>query len=105
MGCGGGGGPTPVPTPQPTAAPTPAPTYGGCLCIFDIDRTLTGQQKQSNTDPCSKNTPKPGIEDPAYDRGDLVLSEAGANIKTSGCKECYIGVISAGAPSESEKAV
>lgn len=111
MGCGGGGGPTPAPTPatpaptSPPTAPTPAPTPKGkgCLCIFDIDRTLTGRQDMGNTGACSKNTVQPGIQDVAYTQGTLALSELGEHVEKSGCNECYMGVISAGGPTGPEK--
>lgn len=56
-----------------------------------------------NNAPCSKNTVKPGIQDPAYAHGNLALSELGENVEKSSCGQCYIGVISAGGPSGAEK--
>lgn len=74
--------------------PTPTPDQGNCLCIFDVDRTLTAQQKSG---PDCKNTRyMPGIEDTAYDGGQLVLSEVGQSLVGTFCDSCYVGVVSAG---------
>jgi len=65
-----------------------------CLCIFDIDRTLTG--KQSDTKDCPNNDVQQGIWDPAYDPGFLTLSPLTQFINQTFCQSCYVGTISAG---------
>lgn len=65
-----------------------------CLCIFDFDRTLTG--KQNDTHHCPNNKPYKSIKDPAYGGGLFTLSQGALNMKTTFCKECYVGVISKG---------
>jgi hypothetical protein len=71
--------------------------HGNCLCVFDVDRTLTGAQ--DNTTACPANEVFPGVFDPAYayGDGDLTLSELGQDGGGSGfCGGCYIGVVSGG---------
>ncbi|CAE8710526.1 unnamed protein product, partial [Polarella glacialis] len=61
-----------------------------CLCVFDIDRTLSG--KQGVTDPtCPDNSVQKGIYDDAYDRGTFTLSALAAE-----CGSCYLGLCSHG---------
>jgi hypothetical protein len=72
----------------------PRPCPHQCLCIFDIDRTLTGQQ--GRTDICPKDKTYPGVWDNAYDDGDLTLSELGQGINKTFCGECRLGVVSHG---------
>jgi len=77
---------------------------GACLCLFDVDRTLTG--KQHPDDQCPGNTVMPGIYDDAFGGGDLTLSELGQAVKGTFCGTCHRGVVSAGdAGSPQEKAV
>ena len=80
------------------AASVPDPAFGNCLCIFDLDRTLTGAQ--DNTTACPNNEVFPGIYDPAYsapEPSDLTLSELGQDGGGSGyCGGCNLGVVSAG---------
>merc|ERR1719453_2728443 len=83
-GCGGGGN-----------GPTPAPK-ANCLCVFDVDRTLTGQQQVGHSPPCTKNEVMPHINDTAYDWGPLSLSVVGQSLKGTFCSECYVGIVSAG---------
>jgi len=91
----------PVATPVvPSTAPARAPNSGGfvpqaCLCIFDIDRTLTG--KQGAVSQCPGNKVVPGVVDPAFQGGEMVLSALGQAISTTFCGGCYLGLVSAGA--------
>lgn len=68
-----------------------------CLCIFDIDRTLTG--RQSETSQCPKNAVQAGVPDYAYAGGTLTLSELAQDMKSTFCSGCYLGIISAGSGS------
>jgi len=98
------GSPTPAPTPIPTPAPTPTPTPGqdSCLCIFDIDRTLTG--KQQETGQCPANSLQNGVWDSAYGGGTLTLSELAQTVSQTFCSGCHLGTISAGDASGSGSA-
>lgn len=89
-------GPSPAPFPQP--APTPAPTAlplptQGCICLFDVDRTLTAKQ---GVDGCPGVQLVPGVQDTAFGGGPLSLSQVGQNPRGGGCDGCKLGVISAG---------
>lgn len=65
-----------------------------CLCVFDIDRTLTG--KQSDTSLCPRNQVL-GMFDAGYGGGNATLSAlSAAGISTTFCNECYLGITSAG---------
>jgi len=67
---------------------------GRCLCLFDIDRTLTGRQG----DTCGGSSKVVhGVWDPAYGGGTLTLSALGrAGIGSTFCGACEIGVVSRG---------
>lgn len=65
-----------------------------CLCLFDVDRTLTG--KQSMAAKCPGNQAHPGVFDSAFGGGDLVLSDLSLNLKSTFCGKCHLGVVSAG---------
>lgn len=65
-----------------------------CLCIFDVDRTLTGIQGDINH--CPNNSIQDGVQDPAYEGGQLTLSVLMKKLQTTFCGACYIGTISAG---------
>lgn len=116
LGCGGGGGgqttttlistttvtiPGNTTTNTTTTITTTSTTIhhpgNNCLCVFDVDRTLTG--KQSETAQCPKNKVQPGIQDAAYGGGDLTLSELGQAVEQTECNKCYVGVVSAGGAS------
>lgn len=71
-----------------------------CLCIFDVDRTLTGEQEE--TAKCNHNLVVRGVWDPAYGGGTLTLSELGQGIRNTFCAGCYQGVVSAGNVGESD---
>jgi len=67
---------------------------GACLCVFDIDRTLTGKQGATNQCPGNEQT---DLDDHAYGGGKATLSALSAQgISTTFCNECYLGITSAG---------
>jgi len=81
-----------------TEQPNP-PSSGGanCLCVFDVDRTLTGKQGHVGPTQCPNNRVIDWINDPAYGWGKLTLSAlAVEGIRNTFCGACYLGVCSAG---------
>jgi len=77
---------------------------GACLCLFDVDRTLTGKQRFA--DECPGNVEKTGVFDNAFGGGDLTLSALGEGVKSTFCGDCHRGIVSAGsAGGPDEKAV
>jgi len=64
-----------------------------CLCIFDMDRTLTGAQEDLQS--CPRNRIMRGHYDNAYRGGTLTLSELGQNIGSTFCGGCHLGGITA----------
>ncbi|CAE7235741.1 D27 [Symbiodinium natans] len=73
---------------------------GECLCVFDIDRTLTGKQGvHGRWSSCPHNEKVRGVWDSAYSGGTLTLSDAGQNLEHTFCNSCYLGVVSAGTAS------
>lgn len=70
------------------------PSPGQCLCIFDVDRTLTG--KQGKIRECPGNQLLRGIWDGAYEQGDLTLSELGQGVCHTFCGGCHLGIVSHG---------
>lgn len=89
--------PTPSPLPPPYVVPvytSPAPQAWDCLCVFDIDRTITG--KQGHAAACPGNTEMVGVPDAAYSGGTLVLSQLGQGIQSTFCGRCYRGIVTAG---------
>uniref|UniRef100_A0A7S0AUE0 Uncharacterized protein n=1 Tax=Pyrodinium bahamense TaxID=73915 RepID=A0A7S0AUE0_9DINO len=65
-----------------------------CLCIFDMDRTLTCKQRWAKNCPGTKEVP--GAYDTAYGGGPLVLSDLAHHLGETFCSACYRGVVSAG---------
>jgi len=66
-----------------------------CLCVFDIDRTLTTRQRREDQCPGSRRVE--GVYDDAYSGGTLVLSALGAaGFGGTFCGTCFLGVCSAG---------
>jgi len=65
---------------------------GGCLCVFDIDRTLTGSQNDISN--CPRNEIIAGVPD--YGKYNLTLSELAQGINITFCKTCFLGISSAG---------
>eukprot|EP00928_Gymnodinium_smaydae_P007487 TRINITY_DN12694_c0_g1_i2.p1 TRINITY_DN12694_c0_g1~~TRINITY_DN12694_c0_g1_i2.p1 ORF type:complete len:311 (+),score=45.53 TRINITY_DN12694_c0_g1_i2:71-1003(+) len=72
-----------------------------CLCVFDIDRTLTGKQQQTKM--CPGNKVMWGVNDWAYTNHamSLTLSDAVQHLNQTFCAKCYIGIVSAGTASGS----
>eukprot|EP00929_Paragymnodinium_shiwhaense_P100894 TRINITY_DN6358_c0_g1_i1.p2 TRINITY_DN6358_c0_g1~~TRINITY_DN6358_c0_g1_i1.p2 ORF type:complete len:266 (-),score=50.81 TRINITY_DN6358_c0_g1_i1:113-910(-) len=68
-----------------------------CLCVFDVDRTLTGRQHYAAQ--CPGDLEQPNVQDSAYQGGPLVLSEAAQFIDHTFCAGCYLSTISAGSAS------
>ncbi|CAJ1397487.1 unnamed protein product [Effrenium voratum] len=66
-----------------------------CLCLFDVDRTLTGQQ-DLGAPQCPVNQVLSGIKDTAYSGGDLTLSQVGQSMAGTFCTQCYVGIVTAG---------
>jgi len=65
-----------------------------CLCVFDVDRTLTG--KQGWRGKCPQNYEVAGSKDTAYGQGTLLLSEFAQNMDKTFCGQCYHGIVTAG---------
>ena len=77
--------------------PPPPPSH--CLCIFDMDRTLTGHQGRTAPQ-CPGNQVQHGIRDWAYGGGELTLSRLALGLSATSCgRNCYVGVLTAGKPS------
>eukprot|EP00928_Gymnodinium_smaydae_P033342 TRINITY_DN23909_c0_g6_i1.p1 TRINITY_DN23909_c0_g6~~TRINITY_DN23909_c0_g6_i1.p1 ORF type:complete len:408 (-),score=35.30 TRINITY_DN23909_c0_g6_i1:208-1389(-) len=90
--------PTPAP-PMPPMPPVPFNSSGTngsapCLCVFDIDRTLTAGQHERC--PPSVRSPRDYIHDNAYGGGRLKISEVGGNIDKTPCTMCHVGIVSRG---------
>lgn len=75
---------------------TPDPSEFSCLCIFDIDRTLTAKQGHKE---CPDTQEMPGIRDDAYDGGTLILSNLALNLENTFCAKCHMGIVTAGVAS------
>mmetsp|Transcript_23435 Transcript_23435/g.72737 ORF Transcript_23435/g.72737 Transcript_23435/m.72737 type:complete len:302 (+) Transcript_23435:72-977(+) len=70
--------------------------WAACLCVFDIDRTLTSKQGPLGAR-CPGSQVVPGVQDNAYGGGELRLSAlAAAGINTTFCGDCYLGLCSHG---------
>ena len=67
-------------TPTPT---TPTPEPNACICVFDVDRTLTGKQGLAEGSKCPDNKMVDGVWDSAYGGGTLTLSPAAQNLNRS----------------------
>mmetsp|Transcript_4658 Transcript_4658/g.9253 ORF Transcript_4658/g.9253 Transcript_4658/m.9253 type:complete len:292 (+) Transcript_4658:56-931(+) len=67
-----------------------------CLCVFDIDRTLTA--KQGWAEKCKDHhvTELAGIQDEAYAKGTMIVSELAQSMSASFCGKCYHGIVTAG---------
>jgi len=68
---------------------------GACLCLFDIDRTLTGKQGVASPT-CRQNTIHHNVYDSAYGGGDLTLSNLGQHVRSTACARCKLGLVSHG---------
>jgi len=93
LGCGNEE--TPKPTDTTTGSSSTTTTTTSCLCIFDVDRTLTGKQGDVGAK-CPHNVVQNGVTDSAYGGGTLTLSHFALNVNKSECAACYLGTISAG---------
>ena len=67
-----------------------------CLCVFDVDRTLTAKQ---GWDSCPNTMAHGDVPDWAYNGGNLILSDLALGLKESPCGECYYAMVSAGTAS------
>lgn len=65
-----------------------------CLCVLDVDRTLTGAQGQVAM--CPGNQLIQGVPDFAFSGGELTLSEFGQSFGSTFCSRCHLGIVSAG---------
>jgi len=68
-----------------------------CVCSFDLDRTLTGEQSSSEEE-CPDDEHLPGVLDWAYDGGNLTLSAAAKALGSTFCGQyqCFMAVVTAG---------
>lgn len=73
-----------------------------CLCVFDVDRTLTGKQG-AGPDQCPGNREVAGVFDPAYGGGTLHLSPLGQSVGSTFCSKCKLGIVSAGSAGEEDE--
>lgn len=83
--------------PEATTTTSSATQGLNCLCIFDIDRTLTAKQGAATKCPGAKEVE--GVKDTAYGGGTLMLSELAQSVALSACAKCHLGTISAGSAS------
>lgn len=87
------------PVPQTELVPeknesSPLTNAGNCLCVFDIDRTLTG--RQGDTGRCPENSVLQ-VHDRAYSGGQATLSALSRQgISSTFCNACHLGITSAG---------
>lgn len=73
------------------------PQVADCLCVFNVDRTLTARQGRTD---CPGTEEQTGIHDRDHVGGTLVLSELALGIKESReCGQCYFGMVSSGSAS------
>merc|ERR1719382_1523713 len=80
--------------PPPVECPT---SCKACLCVFDIDRTLTAAQSAGKK---CKGTKQLDMYDEAYGGGNATLSALTAEgISSTFCDKCNLGITSAGAGS------
>lgn len=73
-----------------------------CLCLFDVDRTLTARQASVGKCANTKSPLRPNGSIPwdfAYGGGPLVLSEVGLHLDETFCAGCYMGIVTAGTAS------
>mmetsp|Transcript_105119 Transcript_105119/g.339021 ORF Transcript_105119/g.339021 Transcript_105119/m.339021 type:complete len:371 (-) Transcript_105119:87-1199(-) len=66
----------------------------GCLCVFDVDRTLTG--KPGERERCPGNLVVPGVRDLSFSEGNLTLSSLGQHIQDTFCNRCFLGIVTMG---------
>jgi len=85
---------------DPDAPPCVADTHKAipalnCMCVFDIDRTLTSKQDMIAECPNSIQA-EPPVHDWAYDGGLLRWGELLQNYNKTFCGKCYPGIVTAG---------
>lgn len=68
-----------------------------CLCVFDIDRTLTGKQGWQEKCPADKHFAD--VQDQAYATGTFLAADLAQNMGATFCGECYHGIVTAGVAS------
>merc|ERR1719224_151029 len=74
-------GPAPPPAPPPAGDKRPSgPQVSDCLCVFDVDRTLTAKQGWYD---CPATEAHNDVPDWAYNGGSLILSDLALAIKDS----------------------
>ena len=82
-------------------------TKDNCLCVFDLDRTLTGRQEDIGATCPYNKIVIPKIADDAYGitPNALTLSELGQKDATNKtfCKSCHKGIVSSGDGSNSQE--
>lgn len=87
--------PTLPPTTPTTTTEAPTTLTASCLCVFDVDRTLTTKQGQSQKCPGSRG--QHGIYDTAYSGGELVMSALGAaGVAGTFCEQCHMAIVTHG---------
>jgi len=70
-----------------------SPDFPACLCLFGIDRTLTGEQGTVKS--CPGNEEVPGVTDNSHGAsGTLVLSNLAQSIEGTFCSRCFRGAVS-----------
>lgn len=91
-------GAAPPPPPPPVVDIRPeGPQVSDCLCVFDVDRTLTAKQGWYD---CPGTEARNDVPDWAYNGGSLILSDLALGLKESeACGQCYYGMVSAGTAS------
>jgi len=70
--------------------------FRNCLCVFDIDRTLTAKQGWAEKCKEHKVTELGGIPDEAYAKGTMIASELAQSMTGSFCGKCFHGIVTAG---------
>jgi len=80
-----------------TGSFTPVGGTYDCLCVFDIDRTLTGKQGAATA--CFGNQEQIGTQDTAYSGGTMVLSTLSQSLQSTFCGSCYRAIVTAGVAS------
>lgn len=82
------------------------PQISDCLCVFDIDRTLTARQGWVDCPGAEEQT---GVMDYFHTSGAMMLSDMARGLKDSAaCGQCYYGLVSEGTasgPSSGERDV
>ena len=67
-----------------------------CLCIFDVDRTLTGAQGSAASTCKGADKEISGVSDTAYGGGTLTISALAQGLSGTFCDSCSLALCSAG---------